>query len=120
MMRLLRIALDGALWLPGPLELRRSLQAADYARQAHASVSLTPHWYLWVLGVEPEQQGRGTGSQLLQRVLLSAGAQRVPCYLETENPRNIPFYQKHGFRLIREMALVQSDVRIYALLWKPE
>lgn len=120
LIRLLRIVLGGALWLPGPLELRRSLRAARYAEEAHACVSPTPHWYLWVLGVEPALQGQGTGSQLIQRVLRTAGAQRMPCYLETENPRNIPFYQKHGFRLMQQIALAPTDVHISAMLWEPD
>lgn len=115
-MRLLRVVLGGALWLPGPFELLRCLDAAGYTDQAHTSVSPAPHWYLWVLGVEPENQGQGVGGHLLTRVIRQASAQRVPCYLETENPRNVPFYQKYGFQLVREIAIPHSVVHIYALL----
>jgi ribosomal protein S18 acetylase RimI-like enzyme len=116
--RLLRVVLSGALWLPGPLELRRALHATTYTDEAHARTAPGPHWYLWVLGVEPEKQGLGIGGRLLQSVIQQAREQGVPCYLETENPRNVPFYQKHGFRLVREVAIAKSDVRIYALLWE--
>ncbi len=119
-LRLLRVILGGAPWLPGPLELPRTLHVTRYTDETHASAAPGPHWYLWVLGVEPENQGRGTGSRLLQTVIQQAREQGVPCYLETENPRNVPFYQKHGFRLLREVAIPQSDVRIYALLWEPD
>lgn len=117
--RLLRVILGGAPWLPGPLELPRTLHATRYTDETHASAVRELHWYLWVLGVGPENQGRGTGGRLLETVIQQARAQGVPCYLETENPRNVPFYQKHGFRLVREVAIPKSDVRIYALLWEP-
>lgn len=117
--RLLRIVLSGTLWLPGPLELRRALHATTYTDETHASTAPGPHWYLWVLGVEPEKQSRGTGGRLLQTVIQQARGQGVPCYLETENPRNVPFYQKHGFRLVHEVAIPKSNVHIYALLWEP-
>lgn len=117
--RLLRIILGGSPWLPGPSELSRSLHAARYTDEMHASAAPGPHWYLWVLGVEPENHGRGTGGRLLQTVIQQAREQGMPCYLETENPRNVPFYQKHGFRLVREVAIPKSDVHIYALLWEP-
>lgn len=117
--RLLRVAMSGAAWLPGPFELRRSLRAAVCAEETHTSVAPVPHWYLWTLGVEPEHHGRGIGSQLLQRVILQACAQGVPCYLETENPRNVPLYQRHGFRLLREVLIPTSTVHIYALLRDP-
>ncbi|HEY1354110.1 MAG TPA: GNAT family N-acetyltransferase [Ktedonobacteraceae bacterium] len=114
--RVMRIALGGTLWLPGPFELLRSLQAASSTDQLHARVAPAAHWYLWVLGVEPQQQGRGTGGQLLRRVIQQADVRTVPCYLETENPRNVPFYQTYGFRLVRQVTLPQSAVHIYALL----
>lgn len=117
--RLLRVVLSGAVWLPGPFELLRSFRAGACAAETHASAAPGPHWYLWTLGIEPERQGRGIGSQLLQRVILHAGVQGVPCYLETENPRNVPFYQHHGFRLLREIEIPTSAVHIYALLWEP-
>ncbi len=29
-----------------------------------------------------------------------ADRDNVPCYLETSNPSNVPWYEKHGFRVI--------------------
>jgi ribosomal protein S18 acetylase RimI-like enzyme len=60
----------------------------------------TACWYLFLLGVEPSRQRRGLGGALIRPVLERADTGRVACYLETENQRNVAFYQKQGFDLI--------------------
>jgi len=64
-----------------------------------------PHYYLAVLGTEPEQQGRGVGSALLQPVLEACDRDEVPAYLESSKERNVAFYARHGFRVTEEIEL---------------
>ena len=59
-----------------------------------------PHWYLSMIGVEPAQQGNGDGSALLQPVLRRCDRELTPAYLESSNPANTPFYERHGFEAI--------------------
>lgn len=59
-----------------------------------------PCWYLPLIGVDPACQGRGYGSALLQYALAQCDRDRMPAYLESSNPRNIPLYQRHGFEII--------------------
>lgn len=54
-------------------------------------------WYLSILGVDPARQGGGLGGRLLQPTLARLDAQGLSCYLETFNPRSLPFYARHGF-----------------------
>jgi len=61
-----------------------------------------PHWYLWLLGVDPDSQGQGIGSALMQPGLQSADRDRLPCYLETMTERDVAFYQKRGFEIVFE------------------
>jgi GNAT superfamily N-acetyltransferase len=78
-----------------------------------------PHWYLAALGVEPERQGRGTGSRLLARGLEEADDQDLPCYLETTHPRNVEFYRRHGFDIVREGSLPLAGPRFWTMLRWP-
>jgi ribosomal protein S18 acetylase RimI-like enzyme len=117
--RLTQIGLRGLPPRLGLAGLRRFLRVSRYTDQAHAQATPGAHWYLWVLGVEPQAQGQGVGSQLLHTLLQQAEARRVPCYLETENPRNVPFYQHHGFRLVSETIVEATTLHIYALVWEP-
>jgi ribosomal protein S18 acetylase RimI-like enzyme len=58
-----------------------------------------PHWYLPWLGVERQRQGMGLGGRLLQQCLTSVDQDHMPAYLESPNPRNVPFYERHGFEV---------------------
>jgi len=61
-----------------------------------------PHWYLAWLGVDPAMQGRGLGNELLASCLSVVDADHAPAYLDNTNPANVPFYERHGFRVIGE------------------
>ena len=56
-----------------------------------------PHWYLEAIGVVPDARGKGIGPKVLVPVLDRCDADGVPAYLESSNPRNISFYERHGF-----------------------
>ena len=58
------------------------------------------HWYLPWFGVDAALQGRGLGGQLMEHCLRIVDASRRPAYLETPNPRTIPFYERHGFDVL--------------------
>lgn len=62
-----------------------------------------PHYYLFALGTDPVHQGRGVGAALLTPVLTRCDAERMPAYLESSNERNVPFYQRSGFRVMRQV-----------------
>ena len=57
-------------------------------------------WYLSIVGVAPSAQGRGAGADLLAPTLAQARTNRVACFLETFTPRNLPFYERLGFRAL--------------------
>jgi ribosomal protein S18 acetylase RimI-like enzyme len=57
-----------------------------------------PHWYLPLIGVDPRHQNRGHGSRLLGATLRHCDREGLLAYLESSNPRNIPLYERHGFR----------------------
>lgn len=76
-----------------------------------------PHFYLQVLGVDPEAQGRGWGSLLLRHGLAVVDAARMPAYLETMNSDNIAFYERHGFRVTGEVKVFGKNLPVW-LLWR--
>ena len=76
------------------LLLTRLENEFDDARVKHAA---EPHWYVPLLGVRPEAQGRGLSRAVLRPVLEAADRDRVPVYLETATEANVAIYQKFGF-----------------------
>jgi GNAT superfamily N-acetyltransferase len=70
--------------------------------QMDAAHPAYPHWYLPWFAVDTALQGRGLGSQLMKPCLELVDGTHLPAYLETPNPRTIPFYQRHGFEVTGE------------------
>lgn len=82
--------------------LGRIIALDEATRAVHPS---EPHWYLGMLATRCADQGRGVGSQLLTRCLSEVDASGLPAYLESSNPRNVPFYERHGFCDTNEIPL---------------
>jgi GNAT superfamily N-acetyltransferase len=76
-----------------------------------------PHWHLAVLGTEPEGQGKGKGSAVLQPVLDRCDREGEGAYLESSKERNVPFYERHGFRVTEELDLPKGGPRVW-LMWR--
>ena len=66
------------------------------------------HYYLPVIGIRPEWQGRGFGSALLRPVLDRCDGERLPAYLEASSPRNRALYERHCFAVVEEMRVSDS------------
>lgn len=61
------------------------------------------HWYLWLIGVDPALRNQGVGSRLLSHMLRTCDERGETAFLESSDPRNIPFYLRHGFEQIGEI-----------------
>jgi ribosomal protein S18 acetylase RimI-like enzyme len=136
------IAGDGtgaALWLPPGRELVPAEEAEAFGERVVASagdeedaermaavVALLeehhPHdpcWYLNFLGVRVAAQRRGTGGALLRSALAVADRDGQPAYLEATSPDNRRLYERHGFRVVRELT-VDDCPPLYAMWREPQ
>jgi ribosomal protein S18 acetylase RimI-like enzyme len=86
--------------------------------QMDAHHPVEPHWYLPLIGVDPACQGRGLGSLLLEHTLTRCDRDRVPAYLEASNSRNVPLYERHGFKVLGEIQAGSSPT-IYPMRRNP-
>lgn len=64
-------------------------------------------WYIEVIAVNPEQQGRGLGSKIMRTVLQRT--KNDPVFLECTDESNVGFYEKFGFRTVNEAVLRDGD-----------
>lgn len=62
-----------------------------------------PASYLWFIGVEPAEQGKGIGSRLLQNVLVDLEMKDRPILLETSNLQNVNWYENMGFTVYDQL-----------------
>jgi GNAT superfamily N-acetyltransferase len=85
--------------LAGPAVLARSLATQRVIEKVHPTHD---HFLIWMFAVSPTHQRSGVGRQLMQQALAKADSERVPAYLWTGNPDNVPYYHSHGFEVIHE------------------
>lgn len=109
-----------ALWLPPGVEpdeaelidiIQRTVHASrrndlfEIIQQMGQYHPRERHWYLPFVGVEPQHQCRGLGASLLRPMLQQCDSEGLPAYLESTNPRNVPFYESLGFT---SMGIIQA------------
>ena len=135
---LVYVADDGsgaAIWQPvdkwkvPPMDLLRSVPAILRAFRARVPAMLgalaaiekvhpmEPHYYLEMLGTRRDRQSKGIGSGVMSVVLDRCDGEGLPAYLESSNPRNIPFYARHGFQ-VREEVSCGKGAPVVTTMWR--
>jgi GNAT superfamily N-acetyltransferase len=97
----------------------RFFRSSNYLEKFHKEAISRPHWILVFLGVEPSQQGKGIGGELIQPVLTRADAEGVPCYVESADERNHSFYKRHGFQIVRQSQVPQGAPMVWIFVREP-
>lgn len=104
----------------GPAAWARFEQVLGFLEPFHHRDVDPAHWYVMVVGIAPRWQGRGLGRALLQPILDRADAAGEPCYLETAQSGNVPFYEKLGFRVLVDTVEPQSGLRLWTFQRDPQ
>lgn len=101
-------------------ECLKAFTEIEASMAVHESgLKLDKHWYLSILGVDPSRQGQGLGGGLVIPVLREADELGVPSYLTTFNPRNIPFYERLGYRAAGDFPEPVTNSRFWVLVRDP-
>ena len=103
----------------GDAAWERFLAFGELTSEVHHLSVTGPHWYLNVIGVAPEAQGRGLGSALLTSMCDRLDRERLPAYLDTGTAENVALYQRHGFVVAAERLEVTSGVVIRGMRRDP-
>ena len=74
-----------------------------------------PHYLLGMLGVLPSRQGQGIGRLLLDHVhrISATDPDSTGVCLSTEDPANVPFYEKSGYEVTGEADI--GDIHTWAM-----
>jgi ribosomal protein S18 acetylase RimI-like enzyme len=117
------VSLRATLWqasrcvLTGPRGVVNLLRMDAEMKKRHPR---EPHYYLFVLGVEPTLQGRGVGSSVLAQLNAMGDATGLPWYLETDKPSSVKLYQRHGYDVVEEFTVASlNGVRVWTMLRRP-
>ncbi len=76
-----------------------------------------PHWYLLALGTRAASQGHGLGARIVRPVIERCDAEGIGTYLESSNPRNIPFYHRLGYEIVNE-TWTPDDTTVVTGMWR--
>ena len=99
--------------------LLRALRTQLQIERLHAELS-QPHWYLGYLGTRSDRQGQGLGTQMLREVLTGADTDGLAAYLESSNERNLPMYERNGFRVVGELQALGHGPTIWRMWREPQ
>jgi ribosomal protein S18 acetylase RimI-like enzyme len=99
--------------------LLRALRTQLQIERLHAAQSRS-HWYLGYLGTRNDRRGQGLGTKMLREVLAGLDTDGVPAYLESSNERNLPLYERNGFRVVGELQALGHGPTIWRMWREPQ
>lgn len=129
------VAAGAAIWIPA--EHEDALEAAQTQSRMHALTedggrrfdafwswvdAQRTHeslWHLDSVAVEPALQGRGIGRALIERGLTHARAAGSGVLLETGSVRNVPLYERVGFRTYLADDAPDGGPHVWFMRWDP-
>jgi ribosomal protein S18 acetylase RimI-like enzyme len=100
-----------------PVLLPRIVRSTRAVREIERRHPVEPHYYLSVIGTDPDKQGEGVGSALLVPVLQRCDADRTAAYLESSKASNLSFYERHGFEVTERIDLPEQGPPLW-LMWR--
>jgi GNAT superfamily N-acetyltransferase len=76
-------------------------------------------WYLSIVGLKPEFQGKGLGGGLIKPILDKTDQQNLTTYLETFTPANISFYKRIGYETTASFIEPVTNTEYWIMTRKP-
>jgi GNAT superfamily N-acetyltransferase len=119
LLRLIRSGMLKLPWLFGWTGFRRLQAYEDVAHKLHDQHAPGSHWYLWAIGVRPQDQGKGIAGQLVAPILARALQESLPCYLETHAEANVAIYRRLGFEVASRSAPEGQPLPVWAMIKRP-
>ena len=99
---------------------RRTLAKIRFLMDVEKAHPKAPHYYLSLLAVAPEMQGKGLGSALMQPILELCDREGIPAYLETETESNVRYYCNKGFQVQQEVPTRDGLSKVWTMWRDPK
>ena len=88
----------------------------EYIDVVHKRLAPFKHWFLQVIGVDPQFQGKGYAGKMLRAMLARIDEEGLPCYLETLDETNVRLYEHFGFKVIEKSTIPETKITNWAML----
>jgi len=99
-----------------PVLLPHIVRSTQAVREIERRHPVAPHYYLSVVGTDPDKQGGGIASALLAPMLHRCDESGTAAYLESSKESNLSFYARHGFA-VRERIELPEGPPLW-LMWR--
>ena len=103
----------------GIKEIMRMIRYQQHCVTLRKKYAHFPYWYLVLIAIDPQFQGKGLATQLIKPILQQADSENKHCYLETQNENNISIYNHFGFEVVAESTIPSTGEHHWCLLRKP-
>jgi hypothetical protein len=78
-----------------------------------------PHWLAWMLGVDPQNNSRGSGLTLMNHLTHLADDGQIPIYCETSVDRNVALFHHKNFEIKDKVIITKEKFPLYFMVRKP-
>lgn len=68
------------------------------------------YFFLDIIGVNPLCQAKGIASAIIKSKITESDHLQVPIYLETSNSKNVTYYEKFGFSVLKAYKINELEV----------
>ncbi|MBB2992341.1 GNAT superfamily N-acetyltransferase [Mycolicibacterium iranicum] len=103
------------LWAMGRT-VGRGMAIEELMKEHHPE---EPHWYLAVIGSDPDVRGGGFGNALMRSRLDRCDAEGAPAYLESSKESNVPYYLRFGFEVTGEITVPDGGPTLWQMWRSP-
>lgn len=93
--------------MAGPRVLMRTVQLIESV-QRH--VPAEPVWFLGPVAVDPDAQGTGIGTQIVEHFLSRVDENGGVAFLDTDKLENVGFYERFGFETVDRVEVIGVDL----------
>lgn len=98
------------------LRVGRGMGISELMKKHHPE---EPHWYLAVIGSDPDVRGGGFGHALMSSRLNRCDKEGAPAYLESSKESNVPYYLRFGFEVTGELTLPDGGPTMWQMWRRP-
>ena len=99
--------------LTGPRATWKFSCMDSHMRRVHVR---TRHFFLFMIGIDPRDQGKGYGGKLLRRLNDLADSAGAECYLETDKRESVLLYEHFGYQVTRDDTIrALGDLRMWTM-----
>ncbi|KAJ4242817.1 hypothetical protein NW757_011712 [Fusarium falciforme] len=108
----------------GGLNVKRYYIWKDAQAKAQSELWTDPrgYYFLNIMVVLPEAQGKGVGAQMMKAVTDQADAENMKCYLESSRDvPNVTIYGRWGFKFQKEMICDDDGdaIKLFTMIREP-